>query len=82
MASLLATSTARGDGFVYVGSLVEFHGMVVLGMDDCECVECEPLDPWAPARRVDVTLSGGVKLTHARCESFQRPVSAAAVAAA
>lgn len=76
MASIVRTAT-RGEGLVYDGSLVEHRGLAVLGMDDCECATCAPLDPWAPARRVDVLLEGGVRLEHARCASFVRPAVAA-----
>lgn len=64
----------RGEGRVYAGSLTEFHGRAVIGMDDCECTDggCAELEPWDPARRLTVNLGGGVKLEHARSESFVR----------
>lgn len=69
---MTTTYRNRGEGLLYNGSLAEARGLAVLAMDDCECPECAQLDPWAPARRVDVLLEGGIRLEHARSASFVR----------
>ena len=63
----------RGEGLVYVGSLVAQRGQVVIGMSDCDCPPCSRLDPWDYDRRVEVNLANGDKLVHARQSSFVRP---------
>lgn len=71
-----ATPRHRGEGLIYTGSLIEFHGAVVLGMGDCECAGCAHLEPWAEERRVTVTVRHGGqlhRLDHARLGSFTRP---------
>jgi hypothetical protein len=68
----MALTTFRGQGLVYRGSLVEFRGQAVIGMDDCECAPCALLEPWEAERRVRVLLESGVALDHARHSSFAR----------
>lgn len=53
----------------YHGSLVEFHGDAQL-VGDCECADCVQLDPWEPARRAELRLPDGRRLTHVRWDSF------------
>jgi hypothetical protein len=65
--------TFRGEGLVYQGSLVEFRGLAVIGMDDCECAPCALLEPWEAERRVRVLLADLTVLDHARHSSFARP---------
>ena len=69
----ITTARFRGEGLVYVGSLVEQRGAVVIGMSDCECAWCCQFHPWDEARRVTVNLDNGKKLYHARQSSFVRP---------
>jgi len=69
----ITTARFRGEGLVYVGSLVEQRGAVVIGMSDCDCAWCSRLDPWDYDRRVTVNLDNGKQLLHARQSSFVRP---------
>lgn len=75
--AVITTARFRGEGLVYVGSLVEQRGAVVIGMSDCECVNCARIDPWDYDRRVTVNLDNGKQLFHARQSSFVRPEASA-----
>lgn len=71
---MASTTTVRGEGRIYVGSIEEARGLAVVSMDDCECGPCAALLPWDEARRVRVLLaapSGLLRLEHARQGSFQ-----------
>lgn len=57
-----ARPTLRGEGLVYSGSLVEFHGETVAWIEDCNCPACAGLDEWDPARRYIVRLDSGATL--------------------
>jgi hypothetical protein len=65
--------TFRGEGLVYQGSLVEFRGLAVIGLDDCECASCALLEPWDEGRRYRVLLADLTVLECARRSSFSRP---------
>ena len=68
----ITTARFRGEGLVYVGSIIDMRGSVVAGMSDCDCRWCVRLEPWDYDRRVTVNLTNGHKLFHARQSSFAR----------
>lgn len=78
--TLVVVAPLRGEGRIYRGSLVEFHGWVVVSMLDCDCASCAVMDPWSPDQRVMVRIarvmgapaSEWETLCHARGESFTR----------
>lgn len=58
----------------YFGSLVDQHGAVI-GISDCDCVECCWMDPWHPGRKFSLTVirdcdGKAVTLNHVRNTSF------------
>ena len=60
----------RGAGLVYAGSLSEYHGEMVLEVQDCWCPQCGHLEEWDPARRYHVRLMNGQELLHVRPSSL------------
>lgn len=71
----LTTKLANGE-FVstagnYHGSLVDSHGPILNGYDECPCGACHYLEPWQRRSSLKVVVDGVVvRLMHVRDESF------------
>lgn len=69
---VITTAQDRGAGLIYVGSVWSQHGQTVRSMYDCYCGHCVQFDVLDDRRRVEVVLTNGQRLLHARMTSFRR----------